>query len=258
MNEMNSCTICQRETSRMACDRCESRMRRQLNDIPRMMIDASGNLIPGQGGDGRSTERTLGINLAALDACAGFDAIAVLESWERVWREDYDLTPYGPASYERTKNDCSNAQMLRGIVGFLLSWLTKSCDEHPAIDEFSRELHDIYRQMQQATGETKRAAWRVTCPADTQDGECGTQLRVTQEDFDGHVSCRGCGTNWPTDRLLRVVASSKHAELWLDPEAAAEWIGVHAGTLRKWAVEGRIKREHGRYEVHSLKALVGA
>ena len=112
--------------------------------------------------------------------------------------------------------------------------------------------------MQQATGETRRAAWRVTCPADTQDGECGQVLRVTQHDFDASVHCQACGTTWPTDRLLRVVASSRHAELWLDPEAAAEWIGVHAATLRKWAVEGRIKREHGRYEVHSLKALVGA
>jgi hypothetical protein len=148
--------------------------------------------------------------------------------------------------------------MLSGIVDFLQSWLGKSCDEHPAIDEFARELRDLHRVYEQAAGIRHRPSWRVTCPADTSEGECGANLRVTLEDFDSTVYCRNCETTWVTERLLRVTASSKLAELWLDAEAASEWLGVHPSTLRKWAVEGRIKREHGRYEVHSLKALVSA
>lgn len=245
-------------------------MMRQLSDVLEYQALAGDNLLPGQGGDGRSTERTLGINVAALDTSAAFDAIAVLESWERIWREDYGLTPYGPASAERVQRltaitDDPDIEGVRhegmklqratlvGIVTFLQSWLGKTCTEHPAVDEFASELRTLHRQMQQAAGQTQRAAWRVTCPSDTNDGECGQVLRVSGEDFGGQVTCRACSTTWPVDRLLRVVASSRHAELWLDPEAASEWLGVHQRTLRGWARDGRIRRERGRYEVHSLK-----
>ena len=250
MNDTGACTICQRATERMACERCEHHMRGQLFHIVEYQALAGENLLPGQGGDGRSTERSLGINVAALDMVAAFDAIAVLESWERVWREDYGLTPYGPASAER---EPTAEATLVGIVNFLQAWLSKSCTEHPAIDEFAHELRSLHRSCQQAAGQTQRSAWRVTCPTDTDDGECGRVLRVSGEDFGGYVTCRGCSTTWPVERLLRVVASSRHAELWLDPEAASEWLGVHSATLRRWAKDGRIKREHGRYEVHSLR-----
>lgn len=253
MNESGACTICQRDTDRMACERCQHTMRLQLGEICDYQALASGNLVPGQGGDGRATERTLGVNLAALDLVGAFDAIAVLESWERIWREDFGLAPYGPASAER---DPAARATLLGIVGFLQAWLTKSCTEHPAIDEFAREVRNLHRSCQQAAGHTQRTAWRVTCPADVQDGECGTQLRVSGEDFGGHVTCRGCNTTWAVERLLHVVASSRHAELWLDPEAASEWLGISERTLRGWAREGRIKRANGRYEVHSLRQAI--
>lgn len=254
MNESGACTICQRATERMACQRCETIMRQQLSHIVEYQALAEDNLIPGRGGDGRATERTLGINVAALDTVGAFDAIAVLESWERIWREDYGLTPYGPASAERQP---TAAATLVGIVNFLQSWLSKSCSEHPAIDEFAAELRNLHRASQQAAGQTSRAAWRVTCPTDLEDGECGTRLRVSGEDFGGHVTCRSCSTTWPVERLLRVVASSQHAQLWLDPEAASQWLGISERTLRLWAREGRIQRANGRYEVHSLREAIG-
>lgn len=254
MNDTRQCVICQHQTDHMACPRCETKMRRQLADLPTFMELASANLIPGQGGDGRSTERSLGINIAALDTVAGFDAIAVLESWERIWREDYGLSPYGLAT--SILADTRASTTLRHIVGFLSAFLARSCKEHPAIDEFAAELRSIHRQGQQAAGQTRRAAWTVTCPADADDGECGHVLLVSGDDFGGEVTCRSCRTTWPVERLLHVVASSKHAELWLDGQAAAMHLGVSERTLRTWAAEGRIKRDHGRYEVHSLRALV--
>lgn len=252
---MNNCLICQHETEGYACARCCQKMRQQLTDLPTFMAQASNNLEPGKGGDGRSTERTIGINVAALDTSAGFDAIAVLESWERIWREDYGLSPYGQATSQL--RDTKPETLLRHIVTFLHSWLEKSCAEHPAIDDFSMELRNLHRACQQAAGLAQRPPWRATCPADTSEGECGTGILVSAEDFDNQVTCRKCGTTWPVARLLHVVASSKHAELWLDPAAASEYLNCGQSTLRRWAKDGLIRREHGRYEVHSLReALV--
>lgn len=255
MNTTGACLVCEASSDRMACYQCENRMRQQLSDLIDLQAAAGENLIPGQGGDGRSGERTLGINVAALDVAAGWDAIAVLESWERIWREDYGLAPYGIASETR---DPRPAATLLAIVKFLQQWLDRTCAEHPAVDEFAAELRTLYRRAQHAAGLSKRVAWRLTCPTDTESGECGRQLTVSGQDFGGQVTCRGCGTTWPVERLLRVVAASHHAELWLDPEAASEWLGVHVTTLRRWSKDGRLRREHGRYEVHSLKGVMGA
>lgn len=252
---MSKCLICDSETNNHACHRCELRMKQQLTELPMFMQEASNNLLPGKGGDGRSTERTLGINIAALDTAAGFDAIAILEAWERIWREDYGLTPYGEATSQL--KDGTPETLLRHITTFLITWLNKSCEEHPAISDFAYELRQLHRACQQAAGLSIRPPWRATCPADTPEGECGHPILVSMEDFDSEVTCRKCQTVWPVPRLLHVVASSRHAELWLDPAAASEYLNCGQSTLRRWAKEGSIRREKGRYEVHSLrKALI--
>ena len=92
----------------------------------------------------------------------------------------------------------------------------------------------------------------MTCPADTADGECGSWLRVTGEDFGGSVTCRSCSTIWDTERLLWVVASSSEADLWVDSGAAVRHTGVPESTLRRWGREGRIKRKGSLYEYKSL------
>lgn len=250
MSELAECVICLRATNAGACSSCESRLRQQLKDIVEFQALAPFNLAPGRGGDGRGNERSLGVNIQALDLVGAFDPIAVLESWERDWREAFGLTRYGPASASRP---ASARGTLIGIVGFLQSWLSKACQEHPAISDFALEVRGLHRSCKAAAGQVERAGWRVTCPTDTDDGECGAVLLVRSEDFGGDVACRACGTRWPVERLLRVVASSRHAELWLDPDAASEWIGVHPATLRRWAAAGRIQRAHGLYEVHSIR-----
>ena len=69
----------------------------------------------------------------------------------------------------------------------------------------------------------ERAGWRVTCPSDTDDGECGAVLLVRSEDFGGDVVCRACRTQWPVGAPAqgRGVLKARQ-ELWLDPEAASE------------------------------------
>lgn len=249
-----TCQICNTNTG-PTCERCQARTRHNLNEILKWQPRAE--LTPGKGGDGRSTERTIGIRVSALESAIGHVYVQTLESWEIDWRQFFNLTPYGEASASRNRSTLPHV-ILPGIVEFLQGWLTKAAQEHPAFPEFSGEVRALAVQARDAANERKRPQWRVTCPTDTSDGECGREFLISGEDFGGEVYCRVCGTTWPVERLLRVVASSKLSELWLDPEAAAEYCGVSSRQLRKWGQQGLIRRARGRYEVHSIREALDA
>jgi hypothetical protein len=103
VNETSHCTICNKPTEQMACSHCEHRMHTQLSEILQFVALAETNLVPGSGAGGRSTERPLGIRVDALDLVAGFDVLPQLESWERLFREDYQLAKYGEISGKRAQ-----------------------------------------------------------------------------------------------------------------------------------------------------------
>ena len=250
-----TCQICDHDTDATTCDRCVTRTKYQLGEILKWQQRAE--LLPGRGGDGRSTERTIGVRVNALDSAAAFNYVNVLESWEIDWRGYFGLVSYGDASSARNRSTQPYA-MLPGIIDFLTAWVDRAAQEHPAFADFSGEVKDLHRQAKDAANERNRPQWRVTCPTDTDDGECGRELLVSGDDFGGDVFCRVCGTTWPVERLLRVVAASRLSELWLDPDAAAEYCGVSSRLLRKWGQQGLIKRERGRYEVHSIREALNA
>jgi hypothetical protein len=58
------------------------------HDVEYLLPRTSGN---GVGPIGGSRERPIGINVDALDLDLGNDALAILEEWERWWREWWDV-----------------------------------------------------------------------------------------------------------------------------------------------------------------------
>lgn len=248
-----NCQICKYACEDATCPKCVLRAARNLTDIIEFREKAE--LVPGKSGVTRSTEQPLGVRIGALDAIGAFEYVTVLESWERDWRGFFDLVPYGVASAARNRGSAAH-HALPGIVGFLRQWNQRAAVEHPAYREFFHEVTGLRQHAKDAANLRSPVAWRVTCPTDTADGECGRVLMVSGEDFGGEVTCRVCGTVWPVERLLHVVASSRLSELWLDPEAAAQYCGVSARSLRKWSQRGLIRRERGRYEVHSIRKAV--
>jgi hypothetical protein len=242
------CVICQHNTDRYACTKCQRRISDHLGDIVNYAALAEDELLPGRGGDGRSTERSLGIRLQALDLVSGHTVLPILESWERMFREEWGYAPWGPTSLERGKGQQDQpTAYLTGTVAFLRGNLDRIC-QHAAVDDFSSEITQVWRQAREAARQQPRQAWRVTCPADADDGECGNVLRITGEDFGREVTCKACRTTWPTDRLLMVVATSTQARLWVDAAAINTMAGLTDRTLRRWAKEGRISRQGGLYD----------
>lgn len=258
-DEKRTCTVCTRNavTDRLVCSRCQNRINQQLADILEFYALAENALLPGQGGNGRSTERPLGVRVNALDFVCGYSVVDVLEAWEKDWRDFYELGPYGPASAQRCAGRNNQpATTLTEIVRFLRAWLDKACTDHPAVDDFAGEVRDCHRQAQSSAGITQREAWTVTCPADTDDGDCGNRLRITGEDFDSSVTCRACGTTWTVQRLMRVAVSDPNSDIWCAPDDAAGYLGIHPGTLRKWAGSGKIERRHGLYSLSSIREAI--
>ena len=270
MNETKRCIICAKPTDQMACGPWERKMHTQLSEILEFVALAETNLVPGSGAGGRSTERPLGVRVDALDLVAGFDVLPQLESWERLFREDYHLSKYGEISGKRARvvvvtmpaHDGRSIPpqiaingYICGTVTFLQQFLPRIC-EHPAVDEFATELRQLHRQAQAASGQSPRTSWAVACPSDVDDEECGNKLRINGEDFDGHVTCRRCKTTWQTQRLLLVAASSATSAIWLDPEAVGRMYNVSTKTLQRWARDGKIQRERGRYDIREIQEAI--
>ena len=252
------CVICHRQTDQQSCQPCQTMMGRQLDDLLRFYELARGELIPGNGGgDGRSTERGLGVRIDALDFIAGNVIVEVLESWERDWRETFGLAPFGLATAARSAGQPDqSALMLAEVVRFLRVWLPKAAAEHPAMDDFASELRGCWRQAQQAANQLPRTSWRVACPTVTDDGDCGQQLSVTGQDIGGTVTCRKCRTDWSVDRLLLIVAAEVDGAIWMDAETCAMRAGVDERTLRRWARAGKITKQSGRYDYKSIRQAI--
>jgi hypothetical protein len=250
------CVICQHKTANNLCHKCENRTRTHLNEIITYTKHAAKELAPSQTGEGRTTERSLGINLDALDLIAGNTVLPILESWEAMYRAEWQYPPLGPVTLARAQGQPDQTiAYLTGTVTFLKHNLDKIAT-HETVKDFTTEIGSCWYQARNAARRQPRQAWRVTCPTDTNRGECGNTLRITGQDFDNEITCRTCQTTWPTERLLRVVASSQDAEIWVDSQAAARQTGVPESTLRRWAKQGKIKRRGTMYEYKNLNDVV--
>ncbi|MFM1964924.1 MAG: hypothetical protein RL134_649 [Actinomycetota bacterium] len=257
MTDQHRCVVCTKPVNvavsgeRLACAVCERRMHDQLTDVLEFYAIAEGELVPGSSSGARGNERSIGVRITALDFLAGHDVVAILASWESDWRETYELSIDPMLSRP--------APALSRSVGFLTQWLPRACTDHPAIDEFARELRECWALAQSAARVSPARSLSITCVADDErrhDGICGKRIPVGIDEIRGRVTCRRCRTEWDVPHLMHVAISTPGAELWADPEAAAGYFRITSKTLRQWARADRIRREHGRYELHSIHQVI--
>jgi hypothetical protein len=176
-----------------------------------------------------------------------------MENWVRDWRETYHLVQYGVAT-----EAVPQTELLAHICQFLTAWLHQACTDHVAIDLFAGELRQQWAAMREGANETPPNSWVIPCPADidTADGiaTCGKAIKITDVEMEAIVNCPTCKTHWRVGRLLYVGAATANGGIYVDAEAASEYLGVTERTLRQWAKAGKIKRERGRYDITGLTA----
>ena len=245
--EMTTCTLCNHETSIAGmCQRCQTRLHRNLDDLIEFWVGAHDELLPGKSGNGgRSSERTIGLNVAALSFIAGHDLLGFLHEWEKLIRDERHLTP--PALV--AKPDSLESE-IRDAVGFAQVHLAWS-GQQEWIADFAKELREIHSQGMNAARAFVEKTTKVPCPAQTDESSCGVMLKINADDPLDIFQCRGCKTQWTTLRLMAVAMSGKQA-IWLDAEALAKWMGLSERHIYRLAKKYKLPKRGKLFEAHSM------
>lgn len=266
----NQCVLCAARGKQTkvqtghCCLPCAAWLATTVADIARLAADAAAWVAPGSttGGGGRSvpssrpplTVDAVDPELTLIGPAPSPSVLEVLESWERMTREMREMAPYGPASAARAHAIAASAPgglyagtsaTLVGCVDFLgrqVVWMGTEPDF--PLEDFADEMRACVRVLRRWDVDRDDMGTMVKCPTLGDAGECGYRLYYV--DVHEDVTCRRCGAT-RSAMTLAAVAMADGRDVWLDPEAASQYLGVSEATLRRMARKGVIKREHSRY-----------
>ena len=194
-----ACIICRTalfdDEQGFACRPCIERIDRQLRALAGpegLYARLSAQLAPGAGNGGPavSGSRTapVPLRLEVLNLMtAGGPVLGPLETWVRDWETQ------GRADMCEAGTLQQRVDHAVGTLRFNLAWAAAN---HPAVDEFAREVHLAWRQCErQITGERPARTVPVACP-------CGQVLRVTLDT--AGAQCGGCGEQYGHTELMEL------------------------------------------------------
>ena len=255
-NQLVKCPLCSHHSKiEGLCQRCEARIHSQLDDLFELWDAAHGELTPskGSGSGGRSSERTIGLNVNALSFIQGADILGILHEWEKFIRGALKLTP--PALVEKQPTLAGEIDATIKFMQTHLRFLAST----DYIEDFAQELTALHALGTTAAKKFTEKATRIACPADREDGlPCGWMLRITDEQKHDPlmiISCRACKSEWTTLRLVQVALSTKGAELWLDVETIAQWLEITPRQVQRLAKQHNVKKRGTLYDVVAMKNI---
>jgi len=196
------------------------------------------------------------LDVGALDDSLASDALPMLESWERLTREHFNLAPYGMASAMRLSRGASSpALALGGVVAFLRGWLARIAEtpDFPIevlAGEVGAARGALNRYDEDRSGES---AWTLRCPGDHPDADgrpCGWRLRMVPGS-DVVITCRQCSTAWTPTSLLALGLSTVDV-IFAYPADIEAVLGISAATLRQWFHRGLIERYGSQYDIGAV------
>lgn len=209
------------------CLQCVSIARRHLATIRLRHDDAcrQGPMSEGTGVGYSAPGSRPPVSIDWLDWVHGADLLDALDAAVREYRQPRHRLP------PRTVTD-------------LTDWLDAHLERCIAPNEACVDTIDEWGEL--AAKASRLAGWgpdgsRVTCPGLA--GPCGRKLRLRPDEE--RVRCPRCGTTWDRDRLLW--RASQDVEVWVDAGVVFDRLGVPPRTLRRWAQQGKVRRDGGRF-----------
>lgn len=235
-----SCSLCLRyEDVDGACRRCTSQVRSQLAQLPDLSRAAADFIAPGRSGAGTGTERSIGVNVTALDCAIGIEAVRILHSWESVVRSERNLTP--PAFIS------PRGDGLLATVSFHLTHLDWSLSQGWAVD-FAREIFQLNAQGRAATRQFTEQVRRIPCPTD----DCSKFVVIDVENLHEEVECRNCRQRWTILRLVALAMTNPNRTFFLDVEAIGLWLGMTKRAVYSIIKTHNINRRGNLYDLGAI------
>lgn len=234
-----TCCICNRSESDGTCRRCAVKVRSALAELSDLQLEAGNFITPSRSGAGTPTERSIGVNVTALDFYLGIEAMRILHSWESVIRQERHLTP--PALVSPVGDD------LHATVTFHLRHLDWSLSQPWAVD-FAGEVFSLHARGRSATRQFKEQVRRIPCPTD----DCSKFIVIDVENLHQEVSCRGCEQRWTILRLVALAMSNPNRIFFLDVEAIGLWLGMTKRAVYSVIKANNIERRGNLYDFGAI------
>lgn len=228
-----------------ACRNLMCRLKMQLSEIPGLYVLAAAFLTPGSGGHGSSSsERTIGVNMTALEYRAAIDLVPILTDWEDNVRVDQSFSSIAIAadSTERITTACK-------FLFTQLDWLSGQY----FFGDFVNDIESVWRQGKSATRQNQAPVRRIECPADFGDGLCLSLLTLPENgDKTTTIRCHRCRTEWTIDWLIEVALATQGSEYWLDAESIANHLQIENRQVRRLARKWKIKSRGQLYDLNEF------
>ncbi|MBT2467815.1 hypothetical protein J7E97_08000 [Streptomyces sp. ISL-66] len=192
---MSTCCVCHcplraDEADRYCCHPCQRRIDDNLAALPGLYAELTAGLAPGAGGNGPrvsgSRSAPVPVRLEALSLIADGGVVSTVEAWVVDWADRGYATPSSGGRL---------AHRLDHAVGTLRFNLDAATRQHPAIEEFAKEIGHVRRVCTAHAGLQPSAQLTAICP-------CGGTLRFS---FDAaEAGCRDCGDRYEHCRLIEL------------------------------------------------------
>jgi hypothetical protein len=219
------------------------KVKSSLVEMPDLHFEAQMFLVPGRSGSGKaSAERSIGINVSALDFTLATDLIRILHSWEVIIRSDRGLTP--PALVNKEPSIEAEVQ---ATVDFHCSHLEWSLTQEWAV-EFAGEVYGLHAKGRSAAKRFSEQARRIPCPTD----DCKRFVVIDVENLMDDVRCFGCKQSWSVLRLIALAMSNPNRKFYLDVEAIAAWMGTTERTVYNLIKANKVERRGSLYDLSAI------
>lgn len=245
-----TCTICQRTIDTDTCRTCRMALVGWLVAIPTLQKLAADHVAPGRSGSGAvSAERSIGVNVNALDYSMAIELLGILHSWETEIRSARRLTP--PALL---KKEPTTQAEVKATCDFHLAHLDWTMAQEWAVD-FYNEVKELHGKGMAAAKQFVEQPRRIPCPTD----DCHKFVvidaeRLRTDGMTNEVSCYGCKQTWPLVRLVMLAMANPNRKFFLDVEAIALWLGITERQVYKIVKANNVERRGSLYDLAGVIA----
>ncbi len=241
-----NCNICQRSTlDSNACKSCYLNLCQWLREIPQLRRESEHFVAPGRSGSGAvSAERSIGVNVNALDYSMAGELLGILHSWESMIRSARRLTPPAFLRKEPTID-----QEVQTACDFQVAHIFWSIDQD-WIGDFYIEIKEQHSKGLAAAKRFVEQPRRIPCPTD----DCHKFIVIDADDLLKDVTCYGCKNSWSVLRLVALAMSNPHRKFFLDVEAIALWLGITQRQVYKIIKAHNIERRGALYDLAGVIA----